>query len=126
MSAGQRLTGTVRQMPTTVLVDAWHLSGASANRGIGTYMRGVLPAIAAHSAIELVALAPSGVALPDGVRRYTISRNAPPRFAQREHDLRLRIDLARAARAVRADVVLSPADDPPRHSPRPWVQMIHD
>jgi glycosyltransferase involved in cell wall biosynthesis len=109
-----------------VLVDAWHLGGASANRGIGTYLRGVLPLLAADSRLDLEALVPSGVTLPDGVRGRTIARHAPPRYAQREHDLRLPFDLARAVRAGAAEVVLSPADNPPRRSPVPWVQMLHD
>ena len=70
--------------------------------------------------------APRGVTLPDGVRVRTIARNAPPRFAQREHELRLPLDIARAVRADEIDVVLSPADDPPRRCPVPWVQMLHD
>jgi glycosyltransferase involved in cell wall biosynthesis len=113
-------------MATTVLVDAWHLGGASANRGIGTYLRGVLPAIARNESIDVVALAPAGVTLPAGARGRTVSRWAPARYAQLEHELRLSRDLARAAREEDADVVLSPADDPPRRSPRPWVQMVHD
>jgi alpha-1,3-rhamnosyl/mannosyltransferase len=112
-------------MPT-VLVDAWHLGGSSAQRGIGTYLRGVLPRLAAAADFEVVGLAPAGTPLPDGVRHRRITRHAPDRFAQREHDLRLPFDLARAARAEHADVVFSPADDPPRRSPRPWVQMLHD
>jgi alpha-1,3-rhamnosyl/mannosyltransferase len=64
--------------------------------------------------------------MPEGVRSRTIKRSSPDRFAQREHDLRLPLDLARAARAGEADVVFSPADDPPRRSPRPWIQMLHD
>ena len=32
-------------MPTTVLVDGWHLGGYSANRGIGTYLRALLPRV---------------------------------------------------------------------------------
>jgi glycosyltransferase involved in cell wall biosynthesis len=111
-------------MPTTVVVDASHLGGASAQRGIGTYLRAVLPRLARD--LDVVGLATAGVALPPGVQPRRIGRVAPGRFAQREHDLRLPFDLARAARAAQADVVFSPADDPPRRSPRPWVQMLHD
>ena len=81
-----------------VLVDAWHLGGTSANRGIGTYLRGVLPLLAAEPALDVMALAPPGVTLPDGVRVRSIARNAPARFAHREHELRLPFDIARGAR----------------------------
>jgi alpha-1,3-rhamnosyl/mannosyltransferase len=113
-------------MSTTVLVDASHLGGSSAQRGIGTYLRGVLPRLAREPDLDVVALAPRTADLPEGVRVRPLHRWAPGRYAQREHDLRLPLDLARAARAVGADVVFSPADDPPRRSPRPWVQMLHD
>jgi glycosyltransferase involved in cell wall biosynthesis len=113
-------------MSTTVLVDGWHLAGSSAQRGIGTYLRGVLPLLARTDDIDVVALADRATELPSGVRRRPIRRVAPSRFAQREHDLRLPWDLARAAQVERADVVFSPADNPPRRSPRPWVQMLHD
>lgn len=112
-------------MPT-VLVDAWHLGGSSANRGIGTYLREVLPRLAAEADFEVVGLAGRGTTLPTGVRHRRITRRAPDRLAQREHDLRLPIDLTRAALAEQVDVVFSPADDPPRRSPRPWVQTLHD
>jgi alpha-1,3-rhamnosyl/mannosyltransferase len=113
-------------MPLTVLVDAWHLGGASANRGIGTYLRGVLPLLAREPDIDVVGLAAPGTAMPAGVRLRPVTRFAPNRYKQREHDLRLSRDLARAARATSADVVFSPADNPPRRSPRPWAQMLHD
>ena len=109
-----------------VLVDASHLAGASVNRGIGTYVRGVLPLLARDPDLSLVGLAPRGTALPSGVELHPINRYAPDRWAQREHDLRLPFDLDRAARATRAHVVFSPADDPPRRSPLPVVQMLHD
>jgi alpha-1,3-rhamnosyl/mannosyltransferase len=113
-------------MSVTVLVDAWHLGGSSANRGIGTYLRGVLPLLASEHDLDVVGLAERGATVPAGVRHHSIARRAPNRWAQREHDLRLPSDLARAARLSEADVVFSPADNPPRRSPRPWVQMLHD
>lgn len=113
-------------MSTTVVLDAWHLAGASANRGIGTYLRGVLPHLADDADLDLVALAVAPDPLPRGVGHRRISRRAPGRYAQREHDLRLPFDLRRAARAVGADVFFSPADNPPSRSPVPWVQMLHD
>lgn len=115
-----------RARALTVLVDASHLHGASANRGIGTYLRNVLPRLAAEPDLDLVGLAPTGTALPAGVRGRRVARRAPGRWMQREHDLRLPFDLRAAARAESADLVFSPADDPPRTSPRPYVQMLHD
>ena len=111
---------------TTVLADAWHLGGFSAGRGIGSYLRGVLPLLAQEHGLHLVALATRGTDLPPGVNPRPIRRLAPNRLAQREHDLRLPFDLTRAARAEGADVVFSPADNPPRRSPLPWVQMLLD
>jgi glycosyltransferase involved in cell wall biosynthesis len=113
-------------MTVTVLVDAWHLGGPSANRGIGTYLRELLPRLAHEPDMKVVGLAAGEARLPTGVSRRPISRVAPGRFAQREHDARLSFDLARAARLTKADVVLSPADNPPRKSTRPWVQTLHD
>jgi O-antigen biosynthesis alpha-1,3-rhamnosyltransferase len=109
----------------TVLVDAWHLGGFSSNRGIGTYLRNLLPRLSTDPNVHLQALATDQTALPEGIERWHIRRIAPSRFAQREHDLRLPHDLARAASAIGADVVLSPADNPPRRSPRPWIQVVH-
>jgi glycosyltransferase involved in cell wall biosynthesis len=111
---------------TTVLLDAWHLAGASANRGIGTYLRGVLPHLGQAHDLDLVALAVDPAPLPPGVGHRRITRRAPGRFAQREHDLRLPFDIRRAAGAVGADVFFSPADNPPSRCPVPWVQMLHD
>ncbi len=113
-------------MQTTVLVDAWHLGGYSANRGIGTYLRNVLPRLAADHGLRVDALATAGAVLPSGVGRRTIRRVAPNRLAQREHDLLLPLSLRVATLRGGADVVLSPADNPPAWSPRPWVQMLHD
>jgi glycosyltransferase involved in cell wall biosynthesis len=113
-------------MATTVLVDAWHLGGFSSNRGIGTYLRNLLPRLAREPDLRVVALTTGETSLPEGVLPRRISRPAPNRFAQRQHDLLLPFTLARAARAAAADLVFSPADNPPRRSPRPWVQTLHD
>jgi glycosyltransferase involved in cell wall biosynthesis len=111
---------------TTVVVDAWHLGGFSSNRGVGTYLRHVLSGLSTDPNLHLVALATGNTSLPDRVDHWPIRRVAPNRFAQREHDLRLPRDLARAAAATGAGVVFSPADNPPRRSRRPWVQTVHD
>jgi glycosyltransferase involved in cell wall biosynthesis len=111
---------------TTVLVDAWHLGGFSSNRGVGTYLRHVLSGLSADPNLHLVALATNTTTLPRGIDRWSIRRFAPDRFAQQEHDLRLPRELTRVAAVTGADVVFSPADNPPRRSPRPWVQTVHD
>jgi glycosyltransferase involved in cell wall biosynthesis len=114
-------------VPTTILVDAWHLGGFSANRGIGTYLRHLLPGLAKEPDLQLFGLATDGTPLPDGVAHRRIRRvPSSRRYAQRDHDLRLPRDLRRGVKATGADVVFSPADNPPRRSPRPWVQTILD
>jgi len=107
---------------TVVLVDAWHLSGSSAYRGIGTYLRNLLASLAASDDVDVRALTTNAAALPAGVEPVMISRRAPGRFATREHELRLPLDLRRC----RYDVFHSPAQDPPRRCSSPWVQTLHD
>jgi alpha-1,3-rhamnosyl/mannosyltransferase len=63
-----------------------------------------------------------GTPLPDGVDPVIVHRRAPGRWASREHDLLLPRDINR----VDFDVFHSPALDPPRRCPRPWVQTLHD
>ncbi|HZU74138.1 MAG TPA: glycosyltransferase family 1 protein [Acidimicrobiales bacterium] len=109
-------------MPTPVACDARALADASAYRGIGTYLRQLLGGLAADARLEISALAPAGAPVPPGVRHVVVRRRAPDRWATLEHDLRLPAELARARPAV----VHSPALDPPRRSPAPWVQTIHD
>ena len=60
--------------------------------------------------------------LPEGVERVAVRRRAPERYRALEHDLRLPAQLRRHA----GDIFLSPAQHPPRHSPVPWVQTLHD
>ena len=113
-------------MPTTVLVDAWHLAGSSANRGIGTYLRGVLPHLAGRRTSSSSRSGRTESSSPPASGTGRCARRAPGRFAQREHELRLPFDVARAARTEHADVFFSPADDPPARLRIPWVQMLHD
>lgn len=95
--------------PVRVALDARALTDASAYRGIGTYVRNLLAALADRPDISVTPVVP---------RR----RVAPPRWATLEHHLRVPRELAR----VPADVNHSPALDPPRRSRRPWVQTIPD
>ena len=107
---------------TRIVVDGRGLADASAFRGIGTYLRGLLPPLAKEPGIDVTVLAPASTPVPPGAELRPVRRRAPGRFATAEHDLRLPGDLRRAA----GDVVHSPALDPPRRCDRPWVQTLHD
>src|SRR3954454_23996142 len=108
---------------TRLLVDARALGDDSAYRGIGTYLRNVLTGIGASPDLHTSALVRPGTSLPPGINPVEVRRrHAPGRWAAREHELLLPFDLRR----VPADVVHSPAQDPPARSPAPWVQTLHD
>jgi glycosyltransferase involved in cell wall biosynthesis len=106
---------------TKVLIDARGLTDASSYRGIGTYLRHLLAGLATRPELSVTALADDAAHLPMGVRRLRLHRHAPGRFASLEHELLLPLDLLRGE----ADVVHSPAQDPPSRCRRPWVQTIH-
>jgi glycosyltransferase involved in cell wall biosynthesis len=95
--------------PVRVALDARALTDASAFRGVGTYVRNLVAALADRPDVAVTAVLP---------RR----RIAPDRWATLEHHLRLPGELARTP----ADVNHSPALDPPRRSTRPWVQTVPD
>jgi glycosyltransferase involved in cell wall biosynthesis len=105
-----------------VLVDASALSDASAQRGIGTYLRNLLQALSTNPDISISALSRPGAPLPTGIERVTIHRFAPGRFRSAEHELLLPLDLRRRE----VDLVHSPGLDPPRRCPVPWVQTLFD
>ena len=113
---------TARRAQAALLVDATGLADDSAYRGIGTYLRHVLAGLAADPRLAVSALAPAGAPLPAGVGAVPVRRVAPGRWRRAEHELRLPVDLRRH----RADVVHSPALDPPARSPGLWVQTLHD
>lgn len=104
-----------------VVIDARSLSDASSFRGIGTYVGHLLAGLATEPDLDVVALAHPGVSLPPGIGVRVVRRLAPGRWADREHDLLLPFDLARAG----GDLVHSPAQDPPRRCRPPWVQTLH-
>lgn len=110
-----------KHVSARVVIDGGALADASAFRGIGRYLRGLLDGLSRREDIEAVVLCQRRVPLPDGVERRSAYRFAPGRFARREHDLLLPFDLARVA----GDVVHSPAQDPPWLCRRPWVQTLH-
>ena len=111
-----------RMRSSTIVVDARRLGEGSAYRGIGTYLRNLLAALVDVDGIEVEALATPGTALPEGVTGVPLHRWARGRLLTLEHDLRLPGDLRRSGAAV----AHSPALDPPRRSPVPWVQTVHD
>lgn len=120
IDAGPNRGGIV--LPTRVLVDGRGFYDASAFRGIGRYLRNVVAGLACTPDLEVTALVTPRTPVPPGVAARNVRRHAPGRFARREHDLLLPLDLRRAP----ADVVHSPATDPPRQCDRPWVQTLHD
>jgi glycosyltransferase involved in cell wall biosynthesis len=107
---------------STIVVDGRRLGEGSAYRGIGTYLRNLLGALADVDDLDVQVLATPASALPAGVARVPIRRMARGRFLTLEHDLRLPADLRRSG----GSVFHSPALDPPRRSQLPWVQTVHD
>ncbi|HEY1522621.1 MAG TPA: glycosyltransferase family 1 protein [Solirubrobacteraceae bacterium] len=107
---------------TVVLVDGYALSDASRDRGIGTFLKRLLPGLSEAPGLSVRVLAEPGLSLPAGVARLPARRPFPARFRPAAHDLLLPRDLRRAE----ADVFHSPAQHPPRRSSLPWVQTLHD
>jgi glycosyltransferase involved in cell wall biosynthesis len=108
---------------TVVLVDGYALSDASRNRGIGTFLKRLLAGLSGGQDMSVGVLSEPGVSLPDGVA--TVPARRPPlpdRLRPLAHDLLLPADLRRSD----ADVFHSPAQQPPRRSPIPWIQTLHD
>ena len=105
-----------------VLLDGKALTDASSFRGIGGYVRSLVDGLSRSEEVSLSVLATADAEVPEGVRRIAVRPLAPARYRRAEHDLRLPGYLRRAD----ADVFHSPALDPPRRSPRPWVQTLHD
>jgi glycosyltransferase involved in cell wall biosynthesis len=105
-----------------VLIDATALGDDSAYRGIGTYLRRLLEALAEQPDLTVAALTRRGVRLPQGIEALPARRFAPGRWRAAEQELMLPIDLRRHS----ADVFHSPALDPPHRSGKPWIQTLHD
>lgn len=105
-----------------VLVDAFGLSDDSSFRGIGTYLRHLLPALANIPGLDVQALSLDSAPVPEAVARASIRRRAPGRYRNAEHELLLPWDIGRQ----NADVFHSPALDPPWRGRMPWVQTLHD
>lgn len=109
-------------MSIRVVVDARSLSDSSAFRGIGTYVRCLLAGLGGVDELTAIAMATGSAQLPAGIERQTINRRAPGRLANLEHRALLPLELLR----VPADVVHSPALDPPRFSRAPIIETLHD
>lgn len=105
-----------------ILVDGVTLSAHSARRGLGTYLRAVLPRLSEHPDLTVEALVAGDTQLPVGVTPVSVRRRLPPVLNFYEQGLRLSGDIRRA----NPDVFHSPALDPPRHCAQPWVQTLHD
>jgi len=107
------------------MIDATGLADDSSYRGIGTYLRHLLRALASDPDVSMTALVPAraaGADLPAGVERVPVRRIAPGRWRHAEHELLLPFDLARRS----ADLFHSPALNPPARCRGPWVQTLHD
>jgi glycosyltransferase involved in cell wall biosynthesis len=107
---------------TTVLIDGFALSDGSALRGIGTYLKRIVGGLGARPELSVKVLADSRIPLPEGVIAAPMNWYGPVRYRALEHDLRLPRQLHRHT----SDIFLSPAQHPPRRSPVPWVQTLHD
>lgn len=103
-------------------MDGRALGDDSAYRGIGTYLRNVLTGLGQLDTITTSALVTAKAVVPAGVHPVRVRRFAPGRWAGLEHEIVLPFDLRR----VDADVVHSPAQDPPARCEPPWVQTLHD
>lgn len=122
MSIGVGYVGAVKA-PTHVAVDGFQLGDGSERRGFGTVVRRLLIGLADDPELRLTVLGPAGTEVPPGATLAPVRRHRwRPRLAALEHELRLPGDLRRA----QPDVVLSPASFPPRRTPAPLVQVLHD
>lgn len=104
------------------MIDGYALSDGSHRRGVGTYLKRIIAGAGARSDLSVAVIADGSVSLPDGVERIMAQGRVPRRFRDLEHD----ILLPRRLNRVQADVLHSPAQQPPRRSSVPWVQTLHD
>jgi glycosyltransferase involved in cell wall biosynthesis len=105
-----------------VLVDGRALTDGNRFRGIGVYLRSLLPELVRIPDLALSALVTDPSVLPGGVAPVRIRRVMPGRYAGAEHDFLLPFEVAR----FKPDVFHSPALQPPRRCRQPWVQTLHD
>ena len=104
------------------MIDGHALSDGSQVRGVGTYLKRIIEGLDRRPGISLSVIAAPDAPLPTGVDRIAERLRAPRRARRLEHELLLPRRLAQAD----AEVFHSPAQEPPRRSPVPWVQTLHD
>jgi alpha-1,3-rhamnosyl/mannosyltransferase len=108
-----------------LLVNAQSLEPGSSATGTGTYVSGLLGALAGLDDLDVAALCAPGVALPAGIRRVTVHRLAHRLRAQvMENSLRLPLELRRHRHHGGLYHSLSFHPVPAVRSP--WVQTLHD
>jgi glycosyltransferase involved in cell wall biosynthesis len=105
-----------------VLVDAFGLEDGSQDRGIGTYLRSLLVGLGDLHDVDVRATASVSAALPPQVRAVPAPLYPPARSYRLQRSLRLPRLIARSG----VDMFHSPAQEPPRSCPVPWVQTLHD
>ncbi len=111
--------------PVSVIIDAQSLSTDAAGRGLATYTRNLIGALATRPDVELVALCESAVTLPERVTRALIGRlSKHPRVGHIEHSIRMPLELRR----LREDgtVFHNPVFHAPLGVQTPWVQTLFD
>jgi glycosyltransferase involved in cell wall biosynthesis len=109
--------------PVRVLVDGRELTGMGRYRGIGTFTRNLLSALAEIESLQVRVLTADTGAAPDGVEPVRMWR----RFDERrrsiyEHEALISLDVALRA----SDVVYSPYLTGIPYTRRPYVQTLHD
>lgn len=113
-------------MPAEILIDARPLQGASAVRGIGTYVRHLLQALAAANGRERLAVLLDSAApepqLPTGVQTRWVRRRYHGRLATYEDAVALAADLDRVRPALFHATTLRL----PGRAPCPVVVTVHD
>jgi glycosyltransferase involved in cell wall biosynthesis len=116
---------------TTVLIDASSLSAVAARSGIGTYVRNLLPALAAlapdpDGGIAVNALVAPEVSLAPGIGRRPLQRFVKKRARAEviEHAVRVPLEVRRWRGA--GEVFHNPGFHAPWGVHSPWVQTLHD
>lgn len=117
------LTADVRVRPIMhVVVDGWHLWGPSRDRGVGTYVRTLLTAVADRPDLRVTVTAAAAVDVPDGVEVARVPPRAPGPRGFLGHAWRTGAE----ADALGADVLHLPGLPPPARSRTPWAITVHD
>jgi glycosyltransferase involved in cell wall biosynthesis len=105
-----------------LLVDAVTLSVPSSLRGLGTYVRALVPRLAQLQDFRVHALVAGASPLPATVHAVPVRRRLPTVLQFIEQSIVLPGDIDR----VGPTLFHSPAIDPPRRASVPWVQTLLD